>query len=500
MSSTDLQKPHREQPRGHEQLDLIERSAAVHGPSRRKAPAVLKAMRQETGTGLVLLRRLERTFPNDATRQLSEFFAKFNVSAGTGRTRSVSFRTMQQYQEVLTKCLRDLADPKINMRVQNLTELSSKHVRAVTKVWVERGASSSYLASQNTALRRLAIWIGKPDAVPRLADIVADPGIYRRSYSALISKNWETAGIDIDKVFTDMDAICAITGLQLRLIRVNGLRAREAIMFKPFAADQGDALFITGGTKGGRSRIVPIDNPLQRDILERCKVVAKGNSRGLVSPRPSRSVSVNLDRFYYLCKKVGITKKELGVTAHGLRHTFASRKYEQHTGERSPVDGGGEVDRETDQRARKNISELLGHSRLSISSSYLGTHLTISRARMANMRGLVDKLQGDAALKAVVSQFAITTLYVIGHAAEGRPIDGSIQLAFEQVAPSPAGQEETAKAVEQRVGEILGCTAICVPWARLRDRPPETLELIELTRQVARKQTPDSNPNSFSES
>ncbi len=148
------------------------------------------------------------------------------------------------------------------------------------------------------------------------------------------------------------------------------------------------------------------------------------------------------------------------------------------------MDGGGEVRREADQLARKDISELLGHSRTTITSSYLGTHMTISRARLANMRSLLDKLQGDPALKAVVDNARVSTLYVVGHAAEGRPVDGCIQLAFELLENGDASSEEVAKAIERRVGEILRCTAICVPWERLRARPPETLELNTLTRDV----------------
>ncbi|MDO8277016.1 MAG: integrase domain-containing protein [Burkholderiaceae bacterium] len=470
-----LRKPH--------QLDLIER-AGEPTPKRRKAPAVLKGLRKETGSGLALLAKVERAYPNDSIRQLSEFFSRFNVSAGTGRSRRVSFRTMEQYQEVLNKTLRDLADPSVNMRVHNLTELSAKHVRTATQIWVNRGASASYLASQNTALRRLAIWMGKPDAVPRLCDLVGDPQVFRRSYSALTSKNWETMGIDIDKVFADMDALCPITGLQLRLILVNGLRAREAMMFKPAEADKGDSLLVTGGTKGGRTRTIPVDNPVQRDILERCKAVAKGNARGLVTPRPGKSVRSNLDRFYYLLKKIGVTKKQLGVTPHGLRHTYAARKYEEATGMKSPVDGGGEVSREADHVARLNISELLGHSRKTITSAYLGTHQTISRARMANLRTLLQKLEGDPALKAVVDEARVGTLYVVGPAAEGRPVDGSILLGFELQESAQVDSEDVAKAIEHRVGEILRCIAVCVPWARLRDRQPDTLELAGLTRDV----------------
>jgi len=78
----------------------------------------------------------------------------------------------------------------------------------------------------------------------------------------------------------------------------------------------------------------------------------------------------------------------------------------------------------------------------------------------------------------------VSTLYVVGHAAEGRPVDGCIQLAFELLEPGHADSEEVAQAIERRVGEILRCTAICVPWARLRERPPETFELNLLTRDV----------------
>lgn len=484
MNSSEMRGTEGARARPPEQLDLIERSAAAPAPKRRKEPSVLKALRQESGTGLALLRKVERAFPGDPLRQLSEFFARFSLTAGTGRSRPVSFRTMEQYQEVLTKCLHDLADPTVNMKVQNLTDLSAKHVRAVTQIWVNRGCSASYLASQNTALRRLAIWMGKPDAVPRLCDLVADPMLYRRSYSALTSKNWEKAGIDIEKVFTAMETECEITGLQLRLILVIGLSAREAVIFKPFAADRGDSLSISNGTKSGRTRIIPIENALQRDILERCKVVAKGNSRGLVSPNPAKSLRDNLARFYYLCQKVGITNKALGVTAHGLRLTYAARKYDQYPRMKSPVKGDGEVGRESVQSARQEMSEGLGHSRKTMTGSYLRTHTMISRARLANMRTLQDKLQGDNALKTVVDNARVSTLYVVGHAAEGRPVDGSIQLAFELLEPGRADSEEVAKAIEGRVSNILRCMTICVPWDRLRDRPPQTLELSQLTRDV----------------
>jgi integrase len=470
---------------GGEAPKRVKRGKAARGGN---LPSVLKALRRESGIGLPLLKKIERQHPRDAGRQLSEFLGKFTIPAGTGRRRAASIRTGEQYGEVLQKTLRDLALPEVNMRLQNLSELSRKHVQAVTNLWVERGASAAYLATLNTSLRRLAIWMGKPDCVPRLKDLIGDPAVYRRSYSALKSKNWDTAGIDISSVFEAMDTECPVTGLHLRLILVVGLRPREALMLKPSSADQGSHLFVTDGSKGGKARSVPVETPSQREILDRCKVVARQNARGVVSPRPNASLQRNIWRFYTLCRKVGICKKDLGVTPHGLRHTFANREYQRLTGEKSPVDGGGEVSSDVDHAARQRVSEDLGHSRTSITSAYLGTHRTLSRARTANMRKLLRILEGDSALQHVVREAGFEAVYVIGPPAEGRPVDRLIQLAFE-VAPGPGHSHADAEAarmpaageVGRRVGQLLRCVCTCIPWSAFQGQRPETLELSGLT-------------------
>ena len=56
MNSSEMRGAEGALARQPEQLDLIERSAAAPAPKRRKEPSVLKALRQESGTGLALLR------------------------------------------------------------------------------------------------------------------------------------------------------------------------------------------------------------------------------------------------------------------------------------------------------------------------------------------------------------------------------------------------------------------------------------------------------------
>ncbi len=78
--------------------------------------------------------------------------------------------------------------------------------------------------------------------------------------------------------------------------------------------------------------------------------------------------------------KIGITKKNLGVTGHGLRHQGLNDQYEKITGEPSAVRGGKPVDREFDAAARDHIAEIAGHGRRQIVSAYLGKRVVMRRS------------------------------------------------------------------------------------------------------------------------
>ena len=89
--------------------------------------------------------------------------------------------------------------------------------------------------------------------------------------------------------------------------------------------------------------------------------------------------------FYYQCRKVGITRDQLGVTAHGLRHQYAARRYAQLAGMSPPVahNAPGRVTeqvREADRAAREQISRELGHFRADITQAYTGSLSMITRS------------------------------------------------------------------------------------------------------------------------
>ena len=82
----------------------------------------------------------------------------------------------------------------------------------------------------------------------------------------------------------------------------------------------------------------------------------------------------SLKRFDNVMRKAGITRKQLGVTAHGLRHEFAQEFHVELTDVQPPVRGGDAcADPEVLKSALIEIARQLGHNRPSIPSAYCGS-------------------------------------------------------------------------------------------------------------------------------
>ena len=98
------------------------------------------------------------------------------------------------------------------------------------------------------------------------------------------------------------------------------------------------------------------------------KLVPPGHYVG----RPGFTSLQNQARFYYVIRKFGISKADLGVVSHGLRHQYANDHFEADAGGPSPVRGGTSRP-EGNKPARKRVSRVLGHNRERASTGYLGS-------------------------------------------------------------------------------------------------------------------------------
>lgn len=448
-------------------------------------PPILKAIRKESGMGLKVLARVQKLWPGDPLRQVTEFFEDFVIPAATGRKRTVGIKTEELYLVQMRVMVRQLSD--LNMPIQNLGEFSPRHVAALTRFYEAEGLSASSLQKKNTVLRRFGTWMGKPDMAPRLKDLVSDPSRAMRSYSAVESKTWTSQGVDPEEIFRRMDLECRVAGLHLRLQHAYGLRPREVIMLKPLNADQGKNLFVTDGSKGGRARMVPIDTPRKRELLEQAKEIARGNARGVLSAKPGMPLRTALKRYYYLADRVGLTKAKLGVTLHGLRHEFAGSLYKQITGVDAPVNGGRIDNPELVRRAMQITSEQLGHGRKDAGAAYLGSQRHMDYTQRKNLGWLIERLEKNEDVLAAVRACGPSSWWVIGSAATGKQLRGTWVLAYRAESGTGVNQNEADMAiVGQAMGVVsaasraVGHPATLAQEALIPHGPEESCERLEL--------------------
>ena len=253
-------------------------------------------------------------------------------------------------------------------KLDTVESFRGKHMEVLAKAWEERGLSPSTLQNNLSTFRIFAGWIGKAGMVERTDRYVA-PGAAARTSINARDKSWTAQNVDVAAKLAEVAAKDARVGLQMALQAIFGLRAREAMQLRPHVADKGSYLALTVGTKGGRDRVVPIDTPEKRALIDQAKTFAA--SKLASTSDPARTLAQAKNHYYHVLRSCGITRAD-GLTGHGLRHGYANDRYEQIAGQPSPVRGGITPDRDTDQAARLGVAEELGHSRASVTTHYLG--------------------------------------------------------------------------------------------------------------------------------
>lgn len=274
--------------------------------------------------------------------------------------------TKDARSDILFQCFNELR--QLGFKLDDVHQFKGRHVQALTKHWSEKTLKPATIQNRISVLRTFSRWIGKEGMVEASQNYLPQEEVTRSSI-ATEDKSWSAKNINADEVIQRVSAKDQWVGLQLEFQKEFGLRVKESILLKPALADKGTFLAVNLGTKGGRDRTVPIVTDSQRDLLNRAKSLVGNRSLG----DPSKNLQQLQNRYYKVVREAGITKDN-GITSHGLRHQYASDRYETIAGEASPVRGGslGQTDREADYMARLSLSEELGHSREDVTTHYLG--------------------------------------------------------------------------------------------------------------------------------
>jgi site-specific recombinase XerD len=320
--------------------------------------------------------------------QVLEVLLKLFNQQHTALTKTVSHKTRQERADFLRRFFRDLHKRAGFKTLPDPRNLGQKHIHAMVQVWREDKLKPATIQTYLSFLRGLAKWLGKNGFIRSPAHYSLEIEEYQRHEAAERDKSWSAQGVDIEAL---IDKVCAYdphVGASLRLIRAFGLRRKESVMLRPNACivsfestglpesekQANRYVWVRQGAKNGRQRFVPLNMPERVAAIEYAQSVVVGPDGHMGNP--NQDLRKNLRRFDYVLDKFGITARELGVTAHGLRHEALIDEFLAHSGQQPPVRGGGDLTPEAEALARQAVARLAGHERKRASSAYLGAAMS----------------------------------------------------------------------------------------------------------------------------
>ena len=242
--------------------------------------------------------------------------------------------------------------------------------------WQKKGLAAKTIHGLFSNVREFTRWIGKDGMIQDISVYCGGREHLVRKNAATVDHSWEACGIDIDMFLETARALDERLWIQLRLQRDFGLRAKEALEFRPHRATVLDEahIYITDGTKGGRHRVIPIRSDRQRETIAAAKEIVGPHLNAQIR-WPDKSWRQAQAHFYYLMRKLGATHNQLGATAHGLRHGFLQDEYLHFAGVPAPIKAAGvhPETRNAHQRAMLAVSLEAGHFRPSATGMYCGS-------------------------------------------------------------------------------------------------------------------------------
>jgi integrase len=297
--------------------------------------------------------------------------------------KGVSHKTVSERARFLHSLFEWLRNNETKEYKLDPRSLSGRHIDFILARWQADAKAGrmtpATIQTYFSFLKTFTGWIGRPTVMKPIGSYFDDPKLYQRSYIATTDKSWTAAGVSAADQIRDAIRMDRHVAAALMLMAAFGLRFKEACMFRPHQdivecpPESGMVTYYLDthrGTKGGRDRFIPIVSGAQREAIRFAKSVAMRVNDSVSDPR--HDLKQALRRTRYVMERLGITKRDLGVTPHGLRHQYAGERYECLSGAAPPVAGGNEIDKALDKGTRLTVAEELGHGRAQITNAYLG--------------------------------------------------------------------------------------------------------------------------------
>lgn len=340
--------------------------------------------------------------------------------------------------------------------IESVDNLGQKHIDAVFDVWVGKGLKNKTLQNQKSIIKSIFGRMNKPNLAKYVEGIESryEENLkdgFRVKTVAETSKSHRGAGVDIEKLMTDAIAEDGRFGGMLLIEYYFGLRKKEALLVHPHEAIKNGFLGIRENiAKGGRPRIVPIvDGALGEEQLKAIKYAQSQCEKGESLSWPGKTLKESERRYYYLCEKIGLTKKLSGMTGHGLRAGFAENMMLIDK-ILPPVLGGTKEmsKREIRQISKARTSQSMGHNRVNVTHAYYGQDQRFAKAGDLIGYEFAEPMKLSSNDKAVL-WVSERPSEIVGMLGELELIGASAELAFVTVQIMSGSVEVSRMSVDQ---------------------------------------------------
>lgn len=272
--------------------------------------------------------------------------------------RQGSIQTKRRYYEAMRRFCFFLAD---EYHLQKLANISGKHLSAYVLRMQEDGKSPSTIKTDLSAIRFFHDKISDAKyALPSNDELTVK--LERRSFGG-VDRSWS------EEEFNRMLGTALAENrydyiLAFYLARYAGLRLHECFRLDTAAAE--DALrknAITVKGKGGKTRTVPINDPVTIGLREQLARTQRGHKLLVPDDMDTDYAMYRLQQFIRDHREeIQDPDSDRPMTFHGLRHTFAAETYTTLIQQgKSPLD------------AKYEVSRLLGHERADVTNIYLAS-------------------------------------------------------------------------------------------------------------------------------
>ena len=272
--------------------------------------------------------------------------------------RQGSFHTRDRYYEACKRFCAYLADA---YHLQKLENISGKHLAGYVLYLQKKGKSASTIKTDLAAIPFFHDKMSRPRYhLPSNNELGVD--LERRRLGG-VDRTWSSEEFNrmLGKALAEdrYDYILAFY-----LVRYAGLRIHECFRMDTAAAEQAlreNAVTVKG--KGGKVRTVPINEQIAIALRHQLARTRRGHKL-LVPDDMHTDRAINLLQLFIMKHRdeVRDAGSDRPLTFHGLRHTYAAKKYKEL------VDSGmGALD------ARFAVSRLLGHERPDVTNIYLAS-------------------------------------------------------------------------------------------------------------------------------